>query len=468
MNAVEQLKPFFEPKSIAVVGAQPTSGEQSFNIVENLAYYGYKGQVYPVNPYYGEILGKKSYPTVTDVPGDIDLAIISTPRTVVPDIVAQCAKKGIKAAIVVVQGFADATDEEGKRLHRELVKVARQGGVRIIGPNTLGTANGFTGFSTSFFRHSGMSKLPIAIICQSGMLFGTFGRLKMLGKGIDLGNACDIDFADALEYFEQDPEIKVIVLHMEGTKDSKRFQEVAHRVAKKKPVLALKTGRSERAAKAAETHTGSLAGRDEVWDAVFRQTGIIRVNDIDELDDLVRAFYCLPRIEGRGIGIVSVSGAFGVMSMDACARYNLEVAELSPETLQRLKDVSPPWMRVGNPLDMWPIVMTSPNPFGETVRAMLAEVMGDPRVNAVILIAGVWLDKLSPPITKAIQEVADTFPNKPIAWCTYEGWLYNIRTEELAENLEMAGKAAAFSNPDRAARALAGLAAYSDFLRRAT
>jgi acetyltransferase len=262
--------------------------------VENLGNCGYQGKVYPVNPNYKEILGKRCYPSVKEIPGDVDLAIIVTPRKVVPQIVSQCGEKGIKAAIVVGQGFSDSADEEGKRLQQQLVEVARNGGVRILGPNTVGSANAFINFTTSFLKQTDIRKLPVGVVCQSGLFFGTVGRLRLLGKGLDLGNSCDIDVAEAMEYFAEDPQVKVIVLHIEGIRNGKRFREVARRVVKKKPVLVLKTGRSERSARAAQSHTGSLVGKDEVWDAVFKQCGIIRANDIDELGDLVRAFSYLP------------------------------------------------------------------------------------------------------------------------------------------------------------------------------
>ena len=463
MSAVDQLKPFLEPKSVAVIGAQPGSGELAFNTIDNLAYLGYKGQVYPVNPDFGEISGMKSYPSVVDIPGDVDLAIISARRRMVPGIIKQCADKGVKAAIVTGQGFADASDEEGKRLQQQLVEAARRGGVRVLGPNTIGTANAFINFSTSFAKQMNMRKLPVAVISQTGLLFCTFGRLGMIGKGIDLGNACDVDIAEAMEYFEQDPEIKVIVLHIEGIRDSKRFKEVAHRVARKKPVLAFKTGRSQRGAEAAMSHSASLVGRDEVWEAVFKQCGIIRVNDLDEMEDTVRAFCYLPLMRGRRIGIVSASGGFGIISVDACARYNLEVAELSPATVRKLKDKSPSWLKLGNPLDFWALMLTSTDTFGEKLRAILIEVLSDRRVDALVLIAGVWFEGLSPPITKIIEEVTDTFADKPIAWCTYEGWLFDIRADELTEKLEKVGKGAVFFSPDRAIRALARLAEYSEF-----
>ena len=462
MSSVTQLKPFLEPRSIAVVGANPNSGEQAFNVVENLAQCGYQGKVYPVNPNYKEILGRECYPSVKEIPGGVDLAIIVTPRAIVSGIVKQCGEKGIKAAIVVGQGFSDAADEEGKRVQQQLVEVARKGGVRILGPNTVGSANAFINFSAAFLKQTDIRKLPVAVVCQSGLFFGTVGRARLLGKGLDLGNSCDIDVAEAMEYFAEDPQVKVIVLHIEGIRDGRRFREVARRVVKKKPVIALKTGRSERSARAAQSHTGSLVGKDEVWDAVFKQCGIIRADNIDELGDLVRAFSYLPTMAGRGIGVVTASGGIGIMTLDACAKYNLEVVELSPETVRRLNAMSPVWYKASNPLDIWPLIINSPRPFGETLRMAMTEVLRDPGVNAIVVFAGAWFEGFKPLITDVMKETADAFPNKPIAWCPYDGWLFNIHSRDLADKLEEAARAAVFSIPDDAVRALARLAEYSD------
>jgi len=466
MDVAAQLKPFFEPKSVAVVGANPNAGELAFNLVENLAQNGYRGKVYPVNPNYPEILGRKCYPNLKEIPGNVDLAVILTSRNVVPNIVKQCGEVGIKAAIVVGQGFAEAEDEEGKRLQKRVVEAARQGGVRILGPNTFGSANAFINFSTAFLKQTDMRKWPVGVISQSGLFFGTIGRLRLIGKGIDVGNTCDVDIADALEYFERDPETKIIVLHIEGINDGKRFKEVAQRVVRKKPVLAMKTGRSERAAHAAQSHTASLIGDDAVWDAVFKQCGIIRARSLDELGDLVRAFLYLPLMRGRGIAIATGSGGIGIMSLDACAEHNLEVAELSPGTRRRLKAMSPSWHRIGNPLDTWPIVMLAPRPLAETFQALATEVLRDSHVNGLLFFGGAWFEHLTPPITRVITELADTFPDKPLAFCFCEGWLYDIRARDLSEKLEKIGKGAIFSNPDDAVRALARLADRYEFLNR--
>jgi acyl-CoA synthetase (NDP forming) len=463
MDVISQLKPFLEPESVAVVGANPNSGELAFNVVENLAQLGYRGKVYPVNPNYPKILEQKCYATLKEIPGKVDLAIILTSRTVVPAIVRQCGEKGIKAAIVVGQGFAEAEDEEGRRLQQRVVEAARMSGVSVLGPNTFGSANAFHNFSTAFLKQTDMRRVPVGVVSQSGLFFGTMGRLRLIGKGIDVGNTCDVDIADALEYFERDPQVKVIVLHIEGINDGKRFRDVAQRVAKKKPVLAMKTGKSERAAHAAQSHTASLIGDDAVWDAVFKQCGIIRAKSLDELGDLVKAFLYLPLMRGRGIAITTGSGGIGIMSMDACAEYNLEVVELSTQTKRRLKAMSPSWHRIGNPLDTWPIVMLAPRPLAESFKALVTEVLREPRVNGLLFFGGAWFEHLTPPITQVIKELADAFPDKPLAFTFCEGWLYDIRAEDLSEKLEKTGKGAIFSNPDDAIRALSRLADYYEF-----
>jgi len=315
MNVVEQIKKFVEPKSVALFGVSRRTEEGTYNILKNLLSYDYQGRIYPVNPKATEILGVKTYPRIADINDKPDLAIINLPRPLVPGIVNECIERGVPSIIIVTQGFADADDEEGKQLQREIDELIKKSGVRILGPNSLGTANAFINFSSSFVKLT-MSKTPIGIICQTGSFF-TLPELKLLGKAIDLGNACDVDLGDALEYFEQDDETRVVALHIEGTEDGARFLKIAKRLSPKKPVVALKTGRSEYAAQAAQSHTGSLVGKDEVWEAAFKQSGIIRVSDIEEFGDIARAFSVLPPMNGRKIGIISESGGVGIISIDS-------------------------------------------------------------------------------------------------------------------------------------------------------
>ena len=466
MDAVEQVKLFMEPKSVALIGVSSRTGIHAFNILENMLDLGYRGEIYPVNPGVASILGKKTYASIGEIDASIDLAVISTPRSQVTDIIEQCVKKGIRAIIIVGQGFADASDEAGKEMQEKITEMIKNTETRIIGPNTVGVANPFIGFSTSFGKQPEMEKLPIGIICQTGMFFGSFPGLKLLGKGIDLGNACDLDFAACLEYFASDEETRIIFLHIEGMKNGRKFIEVARRVARKKPILALKTGVSPRSAKVAQSHTGSMTGRNEIWEALFKQSGIIRVNDFDEIGDLVRAFSCLPLLEGRSMGVISLSGGIGLMAMDACEKYRLEIPELSPHTREMISHISPSWHTINNPVDIWPAMGISREPFGEVLRTTIEAVLADERIDALLLIVGTWFESISPPFTEILLKIAEKFPTKPITWAPYEGWLYDITAREVEDKIKGRGRVAIFPSPVRALRALSQLADYAEFLRK--
>ncbi len=215
MDNRKDLKPFLEPQSVAIIGLSRKTGEQGNNALENLLSYGYQGKIYPINPNTSEILGVKAYPSIRDVETPVDLAVISTNRSRVPAHVRECAERGIKCISIVTQGFIDAGDEEGRRLFKEIADIAKSSGCRILGPNSFGSANVYHNFCSAFARIS-MQRNPVGLICQTGSLFNSSSEFRFTGKGLDIGNICNIDFADCLEYFEDDPEVKVIVLHIEG------------------------------------------------------------------------------------------------------------------------------------------------------------------------------------------------------------------------------------------------------------
>ena len=459
MANAELMRAFMEPNSIALVGVTKQTGEDAFNILENLLNYGFPGRIYPVNPNVDQILGVKSYPSIRDVPADIDLAVIASPRPTVLNIVKECAEKRVKGIVIVAQGFSDG-NEEGKTLEAEVVRSATEAGARIMGPNSLGTANSFYGLNTSF-APSKLDKVPIGIICQSGLFFPGPPRLVLAGKAIDLGNACDIDVSDSLEYFESDPDTKVIVMYLEGIERGRRFLEVAGRVSKKKPILALKSGTSAWGAKAAQSHTGSLAGKDEVYEAAFRQCGIIRARDIEELADLSKAFCYLPLIRGNRIGVISMSGAGGVISADACQRQGLELARLSPETMARVRQLFPSWLDISNPFDTWPAFQVSGYPYEEVFNRALGLMLADPEVDGVVFISGVFGRQESWDPSLPVLQAAAKFKDKPIA-C----WLYGAHTEAIAEKLEESGTVVTFPSCERAVRALARLREYAEFRER--
>ncbi|HEX77706.1 MAG TPA: hypothetical protein G4O03_04760 [Dehalococcoidia bacterium] len=454
MSSLDIMKRFLEPKSVAIVGASRDTGPGSFNVLEVLLESGYSGEIYPINPKVTQLLGRRAYPSVKAIPGEVDMAVIATGRHTVPGLVRECVEKGIKALVVIGQGFADA-DEEGKALQREIVALARQGGARILGPNTFGVVNSFNHLTTTFVRVV-FRKLPVGVLSQSGVFFlHSPPQAPLVGKGIDLGNASDIGFEEALEYFEADPETRVVAIHIEGVPQGKRFLEAARRVATKKPVLILKTGRTEEGRRAVQSHSGALAGRDEVWDGALRQWGLLRVEDMDEMSDLVTAFLHLPPLRGRRVGVCTFTGGAGIIATDACSRHGLKMAQLSEETLEKLARLSPSWLEVGNPFDMWQAMITAPLPLIQVLRTCLSAVAADPGVDALFFIGTLFPPQDAPDPTEVLAEVAAQHPDKPVV-C----WCYGRRQPEAVSYFEDRGGVALFPSPERAARALAKLAYY--------
>ena len=439
------------PRSVAIVGATRKTGEESFNVIENLRKFGYRGQVYPVNPLAKQITGMKSYKDIKEIGKPIDLAIISTPREHIPRIVDDCAHLGIKGVIVIPQGFADA-DVEGKILQERLTQIARDKGIRILGPNTLGVINAFSGFTYSFILLE-RDKVPIGVICQSGIFFvGSSLFTGMMGKGIDVGNGCDIGFAEAIEYFGEDKQIDVIFAHIEGMKAGRRFFEVAKRVAHRKPIIALKTAQSQQGAIAAQSHSGSLVGDYEVFEAAFKQAGVISTHDPEEVLDYTKAFLNLPLMKGNRVGVITLSGAAGIILIDAFQRHGLVLAEVSPRTVKSIKALSPSWMSIQNPLDIWPALMK--HGLANVYSIALKEVLKDPAVDGVICTAvapglreQAYLD-----VVKVIKEQAGSFPKKPIVV-----WLYGGNFHPVMKRIEEGGKVACYPTLERAVRVLATL-----------
>ncbi len=460
MTRVDQMKLFMEPRSIAAIGVSRATGPGTFNLLENLLGYGFPGRLYPVNPNAGEILGVKTYPRVAALPEVTDLALISLPRSLVSATVRDCVEKGIKAIVIITQGFADADDAEGKRLQREIVDIVGGTGTRILGPNTFGVANARLNMSTSYIRIS-MEPVAVGTISQTGGTFIGLNDIRLAGKAIDVGDACDITVVDCLEYFDQDDQTKVVVIHTEGMADAREFLRVARRVAFKKPVLALKTGRTPQSARAVQSHTGALTGSDRLWDVALKEAGVIRVGDIEELADAIRAFLTLRPPAGAGIGLTTYTGGFGIIAADACGKYGMELVEFAEPTLKGLRALSPDWMGVGNPFDIWPGVSIVGRPRTEVERTGLRYVLADPSVHAAMMVIGAYDPHMGEEHLPMIREAAQTHPDKPFVY-----FAYGPHFEEVRRSLESTGTTLAFPSPERAARALMHLRERADFLAR--
>lgn len=459
MNIAEVMKNLVEPESVAIVGATRKSGDFSMNIMEHILSYGYTGKLYPINPNAGEILGVKAYADISGIADPIDLALIVTARDIVPGVLRSCADKGIKCAIIVAQGFSDAMDNEGHALNRQLTEIVRTTGIRVLGPNTFGTANAFINFSTSFARIK-LDKNPVGIVCQSGLFFHGLPEFRLTGKCIDLGNACDIGFTEALDYFENDPQVKVIGLHIEGVNNPQVLLKTMERVTAKKPVIVLKTGRSEQAARAMQSHTGSLAGNSLLWDSALKRAGAIRVSDIEEFFDTVRMFSMAPLMKNNKIVVATFSGAAGILAMDAMRDTGLEIGNLSEDTIAKLVKLAPAWLKVGNPVDYWPIMMGYPDQ-GRAMSEVMEILLSDDEIGGVMFTQVAFTPKFDEMMAMFLNYLAGKFPHKPFMSAisgTYNG--------DFITGLQQDGKHLAFHTPERTATAFSHLWQYSRLRRR--
>ena len=424
------MKNFMEPESVALIGISRKSGPGSFNLMENMIRFGFSGKIFPVNPNSTEILGRKAYPNIRAVNEKIDLAVISTPRETTLEILEDCVAAGVKAAIVVNQGFADA-DSFGKTLQQKMSEMAKRDGMRILGPNTLGIINNYNSFTTSFMPIT-KEQVPIGLICQSGIFFvGALEFSRNIGKGIDIGNACDIGFYEALKYLGEDPEIRIVAIHMEGVNQGKEFVALAGKIVKEKPVIIHKTGSSEKGAEAAISHSGSMAGNYQVYKAALKQAGVTFLEEDGQMVYAVKTLLHLPPMKGDRVAVITFSGAAGIMTSDSLERYGLKLATLSPETIDKIAQLSPEWMPLGNPLDIWPAVMLHGT--DKAYSMALKAVLKDPHVDGVICVAiGPEIPEFSfLDVSDALKKVTDQLPDKPVA-----AWLYGPNPGEIGEKLE--------------------------------
>jgi len=394
VNEGSNLKFLFEPRSVAIIGASRTPGKLGYNILRNLVDLEFKGELYPVNPKATEILGIKAYSQVDSIPGSLDVAVISTPASTVPEIMKSCAKKGVKGVVIISSGFSE---EGNTALEEEIVKIAKEAGIRIIGPNTTGILNTANGFTSSFVPGIGRAKRGnVAIVVQTGVFLGymlayiissqQFGLSKVVG----LGNKRDVDDVEVLNYLGQDPETKVICMYIEGVRDGRSFLTTARKVSKKKPILVLKSGVTEKGAKVAMSHTGSLAGRSEIFGAACKQAGIIQVESFEELIDFAKAFALQPLPKSRNIGVMSVTGAGCVIAADSAIKNGFQIPDLSSETVEAIRKISPPWHKnVGNPVDMGPAIevgMYSPSEAQNVFNTAFNALLEDKNLDSLVVV----------------------------------------------------------------------------------
>jgi acyl-CoA synthetase (NDP forming) len=382
----------FSPASVAVIGASNTVGSWGNNAIKGLLNTKDR-RIYPVNPNAKEILGIKAYPSVLDIPDAIELAVIVVTARLVPQVLRECVTKGVKAAVIISSGFGE-TGAEGQRLEAELTDIARQGGLRFIGPNSMGHAD--TGSQLSTFGQVGeMPRGPVAVLSQSGNMCLKIVRSLAEGgvafsKYVSTGNETDLRMEDYLEYLAEDDNTKVIAAYIEGLRDGRRFLQIARKITARKPLIVVKVGGTKESAKAVKSHTGALAGEDAVYTAAFKQTGVIRVDDDDELGDIVLALLNGPLPRSNRVGILSIGGGPGALTAEACEREGLAIGTLEESTLQKLDKYLPPRWSRRNPVDM---AGPSAAEFA-TIADLLLALLEDANIDAVLMLAPIVMDKV--------------------------------------------------------------------------
>jgi acyl-CoA synthetase (NDP forming) len=378
----EKFEYIFNPRTVAVIGASESDGFSQALMGTKL-----RDSLFLVNPKYEELHGKRCYASILDIESDIDYVVIAVPALIVPKVLAECIEKGVKAVHVFTAGFSETELEERKVLEDEVQNIAR-GKVSLIGPNCMGICCPKSGLA--FVPGVLTKEGPVGVISQSGTFaeqFLSIGELRNVkfSKVISYGNAIDLDCPDFLEYLTNDSETEVIALYMEGTKNGKRLKAAMTEAAKLKPVLALKGGVTEHGRRAASSHTGSLAGSPEIWGSLFRQAGVIQVEDFDELLDTTLALSCVPLPSGKGTAIITNSGGFSVLETDLCVKAGLEVPQFTQETIAELRKMVPlAGTSINNPLDAWPIFYNVPGKRG-TLADAIKTLSHDKNINSIIL-----------------------------------------------------------------------------------
>jgi acyl-CoA synthetase (NDP forming) len=384
LNA-EKLAKFdyiFNPRTVAVIGASDSDGFSQALMGTKL-----RDSLFLVNPKYKELHGKRCYASILDVEDQIDYVVIAVPALLVPKVLAECVEKGAKAVHVFTAGFSETGMEERKVLEDEVRNIAK-GKVSLIGPNCMGICCPKSGLA--FIPDVLAEEGPVGVISQSGTFaeqFLSVGSLRNVkfSKVISYGNAIDLDCPDFLEYLANDPETKVIALYIEGTKNGKQLRAAVTEAAKLKPVLALKGGVTEHGRRAASSHTGSLAGSPEIWGSLFRQAGVIQVEDFDGLLDTSLALSCVRLPSGKGTAIITNSGGFSVLETDLCVKAGLEVPQFTQETITELRRMVPiAGTSINNPLDAWPIFYSMPGTTG-TLADAIKTLSRDKNIHSIVL-----------------------------------------------------------------------------------
>lgn len=447
------LANFFNPNSVAIIGASKTAGKIGNVIVKNMINCGYTGSIYPINPREQEIEGLTCYPSVDKLPEPAELAVLSLPASRSLDAVEQCGKSGVKYLVVIAAGFKE-TGKEGLELERRLVETCRKYNMRMMGPNCVGLMDTHTPLNASFAAGFPL-KGEIAFISQSGaivlsILDWSFQAGIGFSKFISLGNKADLTESHFIEEAGQDPNTKVILCYIEDVENGSHFLEAARTASRKKPVIILKSGTSQAGAQAASSHTGALAGSDLAYETAFRQCGVIRARSMAELFDLAVAFTSQPVPRGDRVAVVTNSGGPGIIAADTIEDKKLQMARFTRETVEQLRSYLPPESNIYNPVDVLGDAKA------DRFRFSLEKVMSDPGVDSTLVL--VCPTAVTEPVetARAIVDAKSAYPEKPLL-AAYMG---GERLAEGAKKLKEA-RVPCFTFPEPAVTAISGLTGYA-------
>lgn len=446
------LEKLFDPKSIAVIGASRQEGKVGHSVLKNLLQYGYPGKIYPINPKAEEILRTRTYSTIFAVEGEIDLAVVAIPSQFVPSILKDCVNRGIGAVVIISAGFKES-GKQGLQLERELVETIKNSSIRVLGPNCLGIIDTASSLNASFA--AGMpSPGNIAFFSQSGALCTAILDWALeedvgFSKFISLGNKADIDEVDLLLTLADDRETKVILGYLEGIENGVRFMEVAKEVSRKKPIIIIKSGRTQAGARAASSHTGALTGLDTAYEAAFRQCGIIRANTLQTLFDYAIAFAQQPLPRGPNLAILTNAGGPGIIAADAVENSILQMASFRENTISKLRKELPSNASIYNPVDV------IGDAGADRYEKAMKTIVDDPGVDSLtVILAPQAMTKIKE-TAEVIRKISSAVPDKPIV-SSFMGRL------EVKQGIRIlrSGKIPNYSYPERTISALEAMVKY--------
>ena len=448
------LRPFFAPRSVAVVGASAAKGKAGYFLFRNLLEGGYRGRLYPINPGTKRVLGCRTYGSIRDVPGPVDLAFLIVSAAHVMPALRECAERRVKAVTIVTAGFAEVGNE-GRARQMEIAEMLRRSRIRAVGPNSVGLVSAPNRLMGSFVPFPRWPAGRVAIAAQTGIFTGAFAdqmsarSTQRLGfsRSLCLGNSIDVDEVDFIEYAGADPQTDVIAVHLESFKRGRAFLSAVNRVRRRKPIVVMKTGRTEAGARAAASHSGALAARDRIVDAALRQYGVVRANTLDDFIGFTQALAWLPPPRGNRLAVVTLSGAMGVMAVDEMEGTGLTLARFGPATVAAISRCLPAWQPVKNPADVWMALSMG----AEQAHAdVLGAVLDDRNVDMLLCILLPIPNADFDAVRQVFARLQRAHPEKPIV-LVLVGGLVKERWLSALEPLRLP----VYSDPGAAVRALA-------------